>query len=66
MTKLSAPNLAQLFKFLGLVFLASNLANAGQTKIKSYKESRKNYFYTNLYQKGGFTLYCGKWFPVEI
>jgi hypothetical protein len=56
----------RLIIFLGLVLPATNSATAGQTEIKNYKETREKYFFARLYQKGGFTLYCGKWFPVEV
>jgi deoxyribonuclease-1 len=41
-------------------------ARAQQTTIPDYETARDGFFYRHLYNKGGFTLYCGAWFPVEI
>ncbi len=41
-------------------------AIAGQTTIPNYETTRKDFFYTKLYSKGGFTLYCGQWFGVRV
>lgn len=41
-------------------------ARAQQTTIRDYDTARDDFFYRQFYNKGGFTLYCGAWFPVEI
>ncbi len=56
-------------KFARIVFLLVLLtgpAVAGQTSIPDYETARDKFFYKKLYPKGGFTLYCGVWFAVEV
>jgi deoxyribonuclease I len=48
------------------ILLPESVRADGQTEIPNYATASSKFFYQKLYPQGGFTLYCGAWFAVEV